>query len=286
MRKRQSVPVHLLKERSPLGIDIRYLDSQMDREVSTTDAHRDDHYIFIFLEKGTAHFVIDFKEFHVAGPLVLCILPGQVHHILSHSRASGWFLAAETTFVPIEHRKVFEHQMFTPINTLSAVLFNLCQQSLQLIDQYVSSINKDLPYNKDILSSSISTFTGFIVEATNIQQTQQATYNSRASTILTSFREVLSIHFSTLKKPSDYASLLCLSPAYLNEAIKQATGFSVTYWIRNEIILEAKRLLFYTDMTVKEIAQQLGYTDYAYFTRLFKQDTKRSPTQFRKEHHK
>ncbi|HAR37126.1 MAG TPA: AraC family transcriptional regulator, partial [Porphyromonadaceae bacterium] len=71
---------------------------------------------------------------------------------------------------------------------------------------------------------------------------------------------------------------------YLYEAVKQTTGQSVSHYIHNEIVIQAKRLLFYTDRSVKEIALELGYEDYAYFTRLFTKTSKLSPTQFRKKH--
>jgi AraC-like DNA-binding protein len=89
-----------------------------------------------------------------------------------------------------------------------------------------------------------------------------------------------------LKRPSEYASELNLSPAYLNEAVKKMTELSVSDCIRNEIVLQAKRLLFYTHQSVKEIACSLGYDDYSYFTRLFTKSAGVSPTQFRKNYRK
>jgi YesN/AraC family two-component response regulator len=77
-----------------------------------------------------------------------------------------------------------------------------------------------------------------------------------------------------------------LSSYYLNEAIKKTTGLSVGDYIRNEIVLQAKRLLFYTNLSVKEIASSLGYDDYAYFTRLFTKSAGVSPTQFKAHYRK
>ncbi|MCD8194276.1 MAG: helix-turn-helix domain-containing protein [Tannerellaceae bacterium] len=55
-------------------------------------------------------------------------------------------------------------------------------------------------------------------------------------------------------------------------------------WIQYEIILQAKRLLYYTTMNIKEIAHTLGYEDHAYFTRLFTKVADMSPGQFRKKY--
>lgn len=69
------------------------------------------------------------------------------------------------------------------------------------------------------------------------------------------------LYSGTMKRPSQYASEIKISPVYLNEAVKSTTGFSVRNCIQNEIILQAKRLLYYTDLTIKETALKLGYDD-------------------------
>lgn len=89
-----------------------------------------------------------------------------------------------------------------------------------------------------------------------------------------------------MKSPAEYATVLNITPAYLNEVVKAVTGNPVSYWIHQEIILEAKRALFYTESTVKEIAHLIGFSDPAYFIRLFKKLTGASPLQFRQKYRK
>ena len=78
--------------------------------------------------------------------------------------------------------------------------------------------------------------------------------------------------------------MMSLSSVYLNEAVKNTTGISVSRYISGEIMIQAQRLLFYTDMSVKEIALELGYDDPFYFTRLFTKITEISPTRFREKY--
>lgn len=85
------------------------------------------------------------------------------------------------------------------------------------------------------------------------------------------------------RQPSYYASKLHISTVYLNEAVRSVTGMSVSRYIRNEIALQAKRLLIHTNDSVKEIAAALGFDDYAYFSRLFTQAVGVSPTVFRQK---
>jgi len=284
--KRKAVPIHVLKERTDLGLDIRYIgNKEINEQKAINEAHRDDHYIFILQEGGEARFIVDFREIHTIGANLVCILPGQVHHYIS-SVGAGWFLAVETSLVSNEIRKDMESQLVNTAVALSSDYLEICRNSLQLILHYVELVKKNLLHSEKSISGLIGGFMGIISEIFKQSREGEQSVNNRASVILSAFRKALSTNFTVLKKPSDYADILCLSSSYLNEVVKRSTGFPVTYWIREEIMLEAKRLLYYTDMTVKEIAAKLGYEDYAYFIRLFKQDTSLSPNQFRKKYRK
>lgn len=76
--------------------------------------------------------------------------------------------------------------------------------------------------------------------------------------------------------------MLNISEVYLNEAVKESTGISVGSYIRDLVIVQAKRKLAYTTMSAKEIAYALGYDDYPYFSKLFKKSTGKSLAEFRR----
>lgn len=105
----------------------------------------------------------------------------------------------------------------------------------------------------------------------------------RAEQVTKSFREILAEHFKAWKRPAAYAEKLNLSPAYLNECVKVTTGQPVSYHIQQRVILEAKRLIYHTSQSLKEIAADLGYDDYPYFSRLFTKVTGLSPVSFRQK---
>jgi AraC-like DNA-binding protein len=126
--------------------------------------------------------------------------------------------------------------------------------------------------------------TGMIAEFYRKQQLVPP--DKRLTDIVCRFKSLLHENLNDKKNPSQYADMLCITPQYLNKVVKKVTGFTASYWIQHEIILEAKRLLFYTNKSVKEIAFQLGYEDHAYFTRLFSKVCSMSPTQFRDNYHR
>jgi AraC-like DNA-binding protein len=94
------------------------------------------------------------------------------------------------------------------------------------------------------------------------------------------FKTILEKNYKKVKNPRDYAGLLNLSTSYLNECVKVTTGKPVSIHIQQRIILEAKRLLYHSRKSVKEIADELGYDDFSYFTRLFSKAVGMSPTAF------
>lgn len=80
----------------------------------------------------------------------------------------------------------------------------------------------------------------------------------------------------------DCAALLGVSTGRLHQAVKEATGRTPGAMIRQARVLEAKRLLAGTGLTVGQVARQTGFADPAYFCRFFRRETGSSPGDFRR----
>lgn len=96
------------------------------------------------------------------------------------------------------------------------------------------------------------------------------------------FSQLVEANYHKLHGVSEYAELLHISPKTLHRKIVKEKGTSPNTFIKNRIILQAKRLLAHTDLSVKEISAQLGYDDQSYFVRFFKIQTGSPPLEFRK----
>jgi len=90
-------------------------------------------------------------------------------------------------------------------------------------------------------------------------------------------------YFAENKTAAFFAEQLHITTHHLNLIIKNVTGKTVSEVIRARSILEAKRLLTFTDLSVSEIAAQLNYFDSSYFSKLFKSETKTTPIAFKNE---
>ena len=106
--------------------------------------------------------------------------------------------------------------------------------------------------------------------------------NKRAIELTKRFKEYLHKKINSTHKVSDYAALLNISPNHLNKSIKLITQKSPSDWIRETLINEAKVLLFQTDLSVQEVAFELGINDPSYFARLFKKQEGKTPLEYKK----
>ncbi|BAV09191.1 transcriptional regulator, AraC family [Filimonas lacunae] len=256
---------------------------EFDAKKEVPGIHRDDHYIFAIQEKGASYVTVDFTPLHVQGSAMMYILPGQVHHGFLVQDVAGWFIAVDTHLLTEEYRNVFETCLLTQHLFLTPALQQEIISCLQLLyKQYQQP--EHTPFRKQIIHSLLHSVVGIIAAGFLEQEAANERSHTRPILITRQFKASLLKQYATQKSPAAYAKAMHLSLSYLNECVKSVTGFSVTYWIQHEVMLEAKRLLYYTEMNIKQIAFTLGYNDHAYFSRLFTKATGISALQFRKQY--
>ena len=257
--------------------------SIVDPSLPSSVAHRDENYLFILQKKGRFRLTLDFRVIEMTGPSVFFTLPGQIHHHISSS-ADMQVLVVDPSFV-LETYKTILDQYFLihdPVSIPPGKLKKL-SHCISLLSDQVKNAGANTckpPIIRGLLDAILGMFTEEYANPVNHTGKKE----TRNITITRQFKTLLFQHYKTFKKPSDYADLLTISTPYLNEAVKSFTGFTVSYWIQKMITTEAKRLLYYTELTVKEIADDLGYMDHAYFSRLFTLAENVSPVGYRKKY--
>src|SRR5215204_424035 len=112
-------------------------------------------------------------------------------------------------------------------------------------------------------------------------QTQPFDENLPSIDITKKFIDLIEAHFLHERSVAFYASELNVHPNYLNAVIKKTTGITAKESIQNRLLLETKFLLHSTKLTIKEIANQVGFSDPNYFTVFFKRSENVSPANYR-----
>ncbi len=276
------LPQHKASQYSEFGVVLHPFNSHGINHTPVSYAHQDDYYVFGLLTQGTACGVIDFKEMRLTAGDVFLIQPGQVHRFIGSAQAEGWLLMADSKFVGSEEKCVFDNF------SLAASSFKIDENRKEELRQIAILLEHHLNDGKEQKADAVvprlaEVFIAMIADAVQDANLQQTDLSPRHKEIVLSFRKMLSEHLYTQRQPSYYASLLNISTVYLNEVVKKVTGMSTALYIKSEVILQAKRMLVYTNLSVKQIADKLGFDDYAYFSRLFSQATGISPTEFRQK---
>jgi AraC family transcriptional activator of pobA len=267
-KKTTSIPVRILARELSNGIIITNMSSEVllaDKEFK--QVHRHDCQFFVLQEKGISHSEIDFERYMIDKPTILYQSPNQVHRTLEVENIEGYILIINNENLNADYLKLLQEiAPVKPLTISSKEDLAIIQQAFVLCENLYKR-NEDKLYHLQLKDSCNTLVALFISQY--LKQSKPAEKISRFDITERAFTGFLEQHFVSLKRPVDYAGKLNISVSYLNECIKNATGFSVSHHIQQRVILEAKRLLYHSNKSVKEIASELGYDDYPYFSRLF-----------------
>ncbi len=202
----------------------------------------------------------------------------------SQSRKPGCWPLIRIWYPRITGRSLTIHWLPHPPFHWMKKTYLSCRDVVQLLATHGADEPPDI-FQLPVSRSLLEAFLGLAARSIDAGDLTSAVA-SRLVQLTQAFRQLLTERVQTEKRPVAYAGYLNISETYLNQAVKSVTGFTVTYWVLHEVLLQAKRLLFHTELTIKEIAQQLGYDDPTYFSRLFKKATRTTPLAFRHDYRK
>lgn len=282
-KKIKSIPVNTMADMFGAGVAIgRASIKDLQTFERAEQSHRDDYHIFFLMEKGNVSFEIDFQQFNVTQSCVIYIHPNQVHRLGAFENVTASFWAINNENLNPEYLKLLED--ITPVKplTLNKETFAVISEAVLLCIKL--SERKHEKLYRSLLKDSCNTLVA-LVASQYLELSKSTDTLSRFEIISKAFTTLLESNFITSKKPAEYAQTLSISTAYLNECVKNATGQPVSYHIQQRIILEAKRFLYHSNKSVKEIATELGYDEYNYFSRLFTKITGMSALAFRNKNH-
>ena len=287
-RNSKNIPLNVMADNFSQGISIDRLSikksdfkTAQDYE-EATQSHRDEGHTFYILEKGTILIEIDFQKYEINAPAVVYMNPNQVHRIIDFENITVCALAIKNEKLNPDYINFLDEMapakplvLTKDIQTNIFETFSLCLNFSQQKSNKLYHL---------LIKDSCNTLVAFLISQFLNQNKSENTL-SRFEIVAKPFKQLLETNYRISKRPSDYAEKLNISTSYLNECIKNTTGYSVSQYIQDRIILEAKRLLYHTDKSVKEIAFELGYADYPYFTRLFSKVAGMSALSFRNKNH-
>ena len=266
-KKAKSIPVNRFDGEYNSGISIeKIVLNDLPNFEGDEQSERHDRHTFHLLEKGAITIEIDFQTYEIQSSSVIYMHPNQVHRIVAFDNVivSTWAITNEN--LNPDYLKLLEDIVPAKPLVLGEETFSIISEAVSLCQKFSSRKTDKL--NHSILKDSCNALVALVLSH-YLEHTKSTDKLSRFDLVTKAFRELLERNYTTAKRPTEYAQKLNLSTPYLNECVKNTTGYSVSHHIQQRVILEAKRLLYHSDKSVKEIAAELGYDDYPYFSRLF-----------------
>lgn len=246
------------------------------------------YYSLIWIQKGNGVLKVDFSEYDFDKNMLLSFSPYQPFMISAKSSISAVVIYFHPDFFCIHkhHNEVACH----------GVLFNNIYNSpmVQVEEKATVSFEMIIEECKDEMKKSalaqcellISYLKIFLITASRLKtkqdtESQNELTNKEEPFILQNLKNYIESHYKTKHSASDYANMLAITPKALTRLTKAHFNKTLTNLISERIIIEAKRELYLTNKTVKEIAYELGYNDEYYFSRFFKKNADVSPQLYR-----
>ncbi len=246
------------------------------------------YYSMILVTEGEGTLNADFLEYGIKDNMLMCFTPYQPFMLREAKAVKGLVINFHPDFFCIH-----KHQNEVSCN---GILFNniynppfvvLQPQDTLTLKGVIAQMRGEMQNSQlaqyELLVSYLKIF---LITAARIkvEQSSQALEDSKSAKepfILQNLKEAIETHYKTKHSAADYALLLNITPKALGKAAKAHFNKTLTQLISERIIIEAKRELYLTSKTVKEIAYELGYEDEYYFSRFFKANADVSPQMYR-----
>ncbi|MEB3344485.1 helix-turn-helix transcriptional regulator [Aquimarina gracilis] len=269
-----------------LSFDIKRMEDVYDSSRGKLDdPHRHNFFTVLFIKTANGKHMIDFNEYELEENQVFFVSPGQVHQLNEHQKSYGWAIIFSRQFLEennIDYCFIEDINLFTAYGETPPLYLNSKQQ--KQLDHYCRQLFEIQQSNVKFKSQAQGALLKlFLIACNNIctldeRNTQQL---QAGATILKDFKNLVERHFSEWHLVQQYAEALHVTPDHLNRTIKSLIGKTAKEYLQSRIIIAAKRMLFFSDQTTKEIAYALGFSEPSNFSNFFKKSTGTSPSAFK-----
>ncbi|MEA5427868.1 helix-turn-helix domain-containing protein [Arcicella lustrica] len=247
----------------------------------------EDHIKIIFIPQKYG-IKVDFQEFSLPHDALLFVNPQVVIQPLKIDLAGAELIHFNRDFYCIEiHDQEVACDGILYNNVFEVPFIELDENQSKDIQKIITDIKSEMQSQDASTEEMLRILLKLIIlKSTRIwkQQHQLAETEQHLDVqFLRKFSKLVEQHYKTHHTVADYADMLSITPKNLSKKIGLLSKDTPNDIIKNRIILESKRLLAHTSLSVKEIAYSLNYEDDAYFVRFFTKNTGTSPTSFRKQ---
>lgn len=232
-----------------------------------------DTHIF-FIQGGRGEFTIDGHTFTAGeGDFIVC------HPGISYAASSFNNDPLKAIFMAISNIHISDKTKGYIIDEGAPPLFRLHKNRMiieKLMLDIVSEFKEPQLGSTEMITALLRSLIVHLIRSLTVEEV--SSYSSASQTVKSYIEQNYKLDLSL----SDLASIVYVSPYHLAHLFKNETGMSPIQYLIQCRIEEAKRLLKYTDLSVREISASVGYPNANYFNLLFKKMTGNSPGKYRR----
>ena len=278
--------VNSINENVSFGIS-KMEDIYLKRNGINDEPHRHDFFTVLVINKAKGMHKIDFNSYELSNNQIYFVSPGQVHQVIEEESSKGYAMTFSIQFLIensiqlafIESLNIFHDYGQSPPLKPDDTQY----KKLERYANEVFSLHNSAAHMKEL---SIGAFLKlFLIECNNVCSIHPLESNAATSKnhIISKFKSLVNEGYKSEHSISYYANELHITPDHLNRIINTTIGKTAKEYIQSRIITEAKRLLYFSQLSNKEIGYELGFNEPANFSAFFKNCTGLSPTNFQKK---
>ena len=251
----------------------------------------------VFCVKGSVHMSVNLNEYDVKEGCLVVLTDQDIVKVEKGSdddiKNLHWVVIAMSQNFLTNFRVDFRKILSEGVALIETTVLHLDHNIRGYFEDYLRLIakvaNSELPMYKDavrsLISSMVSIAAGqWIADINRLRDEKVVKLNSRSEHKTLTFRQFIKLvseNYTQQRQVIFYADQLCMSPKYLSKLVKDVSGKSAPEWIDSYVLLEAKHLLKYSDMPIKEIVFRLNFSNQTVFYKYFKAHTGMTPTYYR-----
>ena len=248
------------------------------------------HYHDFFqvsLIRGDACLMHDFRETEVNGTTLFFLSPGEIHAARTKHLIAGTVISFTREFFGAGPEASGELLLDLPFfyatdrDPWLILSDDEAETAARLCDELQTEFDQGSPGAAEIIRALL---TILLVRARRwYAQESTPPAKSRATTLVRHFQLAIERHFHEWQSLPPYARELGITVNHLNDVVREITGQAAGEHIRQRRLLDAKRFLLHSELTVAEIGYRLGFKDPSYFSRFFRRYQGNTPAEFREE---
>lgn len=245
--------------------------------------HRHDFYMVMLFTEGSGKHTIDLNTYDVEPGSVFFMSPGEMHAWHLSNDTNGFVVMFSASFLSLgaHPRRVTDVPFFSVKDKKH--YGKLGRAALHEYTNLFKIIYRESQATAINTASVLRNYVDILLLKLSDTLQMQKTHQPVAANIITRLERLIEMNYYRHLPVSFYARELAISAVQLNHIMQTYLSKSIGDLVRERLVLEARRLLIYTTLTIGEISLELGFSDDSYFSRFFKKNTGQTPEQFRKQ---